>query len=110
MTNGPRARPASSVEAPVPLRNYDTWGSEATDFTGLVTAGPAARAGRAPGRLGSCRTPPALRALALRGPRRGRARPARASPARLRAPAPPGARAPAGPPAAATRVWRTPPR
>src|SRR5437667_7042132 len=97
MTNGPRARHDSIVEAPVPLRNYDTWGSEATDFTGLVTAGPAARAGRAPRRFGSCRTPPALRALAPRGPSRGRARAARARRARPRAPAPPGARAPAGP-------------
>src|SRR5439155_19692031 len=104
MTNGPQARPDGVVEAPLPLTTYDTWGSEATDFTGLVTAGPAARAGRAPRRFGSCRTPPALRALAPRGPSRGRARAARASRARLRAPAPPAARLPAGPATGAIRA------
>src|SRR5881392_2449549 len=97
MTNGPKARPDSVVEAPLPLTTYDTWGNEATDFTGFVTAGPAARAGRAPRRFGSCRTPPGLRALAPRGPSPGRARAARASRARPRAPAAPAARALAGP-------------
>src|SRR5438045_3273604 len=97
MMSGPQARPDSVVEAPVPLTTYDTWGDEATEFTGFVTVGPAARAGRAPRRFGSCRTPPALRALAPRGPSPGRARAARASRGRPRAPAPPGARAPAGP-------------
>ena len=38
MTNGPKARPDSVVEAPLPLTTYDTWGNEATDFTGFVTA------------------------------------------------------------------------
>src|SRR5207249_8305904 len=93
MRNRPRARPDSVAEAGVPPRPYDTWGNEATEFTGFVTAGPAARAGRAPRRFGSCRTPPGLRALAPRGPSPGRARAARASRARPRAPAAPAARA-----------------